>query len=78
MKQRNRTIKRTITTRLDLDILEWLKAGGPRYQSRINRLLREAMCGLRNSARDSYPEVWKPVGAWVNILRARATAGQTQ
>lgn len=35
--------KLQITARLDADILEWLKSGGPGYQSRMNKILREVM-----------------------------------
>ena len=36
-------IKRQITARVDADVLEWLKAGGKGYQSRINAILRREM-----------------------------------
>lgn len=32
--------KVTVTIRLDKDILDWFKASGPKYQTRINALLR--------------------------------------
>ena len=32
--------KRQVTLRIDEDILDWFKAGGPGYQSRINHVLR--------------------------------------
>ena len=35
--------KRQITARVDADVLEWLKAGGKGYQSRINAILRREM-----------------------------------
>jgi len=35
-------IKRPITIRIDADVLAWLKSK-PGYQTRVNRLLREAM-----------------------------------
>ncbi len=38
-----RPIKRSLTIRLDADVLAWLKAQGKGYQTRINGLLREAM-----------------------------------
>lgn len=38
-----RPIKEPVTIRLDADIVAWLKAEGPGYQTRINALLREAM-----------------------------------
>jgi len=37
--------KRQLTIRLDADVLEWLKANGRGYQTRINRILRAAMDG---------------------------------
>jgi uncharacterized protein (DUF4415 family) len=38
-----RPLKEPITIRLDVDIIAWLKAGGPGYQTRINALLRKTM-----------------------------------
>lgn len=38
-----RPIKKSLTIRLDADILAWLKAQGRGYQTRINKLLRNAM-----------------------------------
>lgn len=35
--------KKQVTLRLDADVLEWFKAQGRGYQSRINALLREYM-----------------------------------
>ena len=35
--------KHQLTIRLDVDVLEWLKATGRGYQTRINRILRAAM-----------------------------------
>lgn len=38
--------KLQLTIRLDADVLEWLKANGRGYQTRINRILRAAMESL--------------------------------
>ena len=38
-----RPIKRPVTIRVDSDVLTWLKRQGRGYQTRINKLLREAM-----------------------------------
>ena len=38
-----RPIKKSLTIRLDADVLAWLKASGSGYQTRINKLLRAAM-----------------------------------
>jgi uncharacterized protein (DUF4415 family) len=35
--------KKTVTMRLDADVLEWLKGYGKGYQTRVNLLLRHAM-----------------------------------
>jgi uncharacterized protein (DUF4415 family) len=40
-----RPIKKSLTIRLDADVLAWLKAHGRGYQTWINRLLRNAMEG---------------------------------
>lgn len=35
--------KQAISLRVDEDVLEWFKQGGPRYQSRMNAVLRSYM-----------------------------------
>ena len=37
------THKRPVTLRLDSDVIEWLKEGGPKYQTRANAYLRTLM-----------------------------------
>jgi uncharacterized protein (DUF4415 family) len=37
--------KKQLSIRLDADVLEWLKAEGRGYQTRINHILRAAMEG---------------------------------
>ncbi len=37
--------KHQLTIRLDADVLDWLKANGKGYQTRINHILRAAMEG---------------------------------
>lgn len=39
----HRPIKQQITARVDADVLDWLKAHGRGYQSRINAILRREM-----------------------------------
>ena len=49
--------KRAITIRLDLDVIEWLKASGPGYQTKANWLLRHAMTnakGKKSSQRETH------------------------
>jgi uncharacterized protein (DUF4415 family) len=36
-----RPIKRAVTIRLDADVLEWFRAQGAGYQTRLNQALRE-------------------------------------
>ena len=38
--------KRPISLRVDEDVLGWFKAQGPRYQSRMNAVLRAYMAGV--------------------------------
>lgn len=38
-----RPIKKPITIRLDADVIHWLKQGGRGYQTRVNKILRDAM-----------------------------------
>jgi uncharacterized protein (DUF4415 family) len=35
--------KQIVTIRLDIDMLNWFKAAGPGYQTRINQILRDHM-----------------------------------
>ena len=46
-----RPVKRQITARVDADILDWLKAQGRGYQSRINAILRRERLAALKSAR---------------------------
>lgn len=45
-----RPIKSPVTIRVDADVLAWLKGQGRGYQTRINKLLREAMERKRRRA----------------------------
>jgi len=45
-----RPVKRQITARVDADVLEWLKAQGKGYQSRINAILRREMLAAHRPA----------------------------
>jgi uncharacterized protein (DUF4415 family) len=38
-----RPVKASTTVRIDADVLAWLKSKGRGYQTRLNRILREAM-----------------------------------
>ncbi|MEJ0046441.1 MAG: BrnA antitoxin family protein [Rhodospirillales bacterium] len=50
-----RPIKRQLTLRLDADIIAWLRAAGPGYQTRLNTLLRQAMRQDGLAANDPKP-----------------------
>jgi uncharacterized protein (DUF4415 family) len=41
--------KQQLTIRLDTEVLDWLKATGRGYQTRINRILRAAMENQHNA-----------------------------
>ena len=43
--------KAPISLRVDADVLQWFKTQGPRYQSRINAVLRSYMTHRRRSRR---------------------------
>jgi uncharacterized protein (DUF4415 family) len=43
-------VKQIVTIRLDVDMLEWFKAAGPGYQTRINQVLRAHMDAQRAAA----------------------------
>ena len=36
-------VKQAVSMRLDADVVAWLKAAGPKYQTRANQILREKM-----------------------------------
>ncbi len=42
--------KRPISLRVDTDVLDWFKKQGPRYQSRMNAVLRAYMSAVRTRA----------------------------
>jgi uncharacterized protein (DUF4415 family) len=46
-----RPAKKPVTMRLDLDVIEWLKADGRGYQTKANWLLRSAMLHYSRNAR---------------------------
>jgi len=39
----NRPRKRSISLRVDIEVLDWFQSKGPGYQTRINRILRRVM-----------------------------------
>jgi len=43
--------KQPISLRVDTDVLDWFKAQGPRYQSRINAVLRSFMTQASTAGR---------------------------
>src|SRR5437660_11741500 len=45
-----RPLKRTVTLRLDADVLGWLKKDGRRYRTRINTALRKVMERARKAS----------------------------
>lgn len=45
--------KRAISLRVDEDVLEWFRASGPRYQTRINAVLRSYVAAMRRDRRKS-------------------------
>lgn len=44
-------VKQAISLRVDPDVLEWFRAQGPRYQSRINAVLRTYVTQMRARSR---------------------------
>ncbi len=47
--------KKPVTIRLDADVIEWLKASGPGYQTKANWLLRRAMLQAKKGGGASNP-----------------------
>ena len=55
-----RPVKKPVTIRLDMDVLEWLKKDGRGYQTKANRLLRtEMLRALRKKEVQRAPELPK-------------------
>jgi uncharacterized protein (DUF4415 family) len=48
-----RPVKRPVTMRLDVDIVEWLKQQGPGYQTKANSILRSEMLRHHRALRRS-------------------------
>jgi uncharacterized protein (DUF4415 family) len=44
-----RPVKAQVTTKLDADVIDWLKSGGKGYQTRMNAILRRAMLESRKA-----------------------------
>src|SRR4051812_20219252 len=51
--------KTSVTLRLDTDILEWFKAQGPRYQTRINATLRRIVDAAKSAKAGKKPRIRK-------------------
>ncbi len=47
----NRPRKQRVSLRMDREVVEWFKAKGPGYQTRINRILRSVMEDGKNRER---------------------------
>ena len=52
-----RPVKRQITARVDADVLDWLKAQGKGYQSRINAILRREMLAAARQGRRQHSSI---------------------
>jgi uncharacterized protein (DUF4415 family) len=53
------TRKTAISLRVDEDVLDWFKSGGPRYQTRMNAILRSYVSHMRRRKEKGRPN--KPV-----------------
>jgi uncharacterized protein (DUF4415 family) len=51
-----RPTKKPVTMRLDSDVIAWLKADGPGYQTKANSLLRHAMTHFTERTRSAKRE----------------------
>jgi uncharacterized protein (DUF4415 family) len=50
-----RPVKKSLTIRIDADVLAWVKSQGKGYQTRINRYLREAMNNAKKQPASAGP-----------------------
>ena len=48
--------KEAISLRVDRDVLAWFRAGGPRYQTRMNAVLRSYMRAMTQTNPTAKPE----------------------
>jgi len=44
--------KEAISLRVDQDVLKWFRSGGPRYQTRMNAVLRSYVRAMERGERD--------------------------
>lgn len=42
--------KQVVTIRLDIEVVKWFKSGGAGYQTRINKILREHIAGIKKNS----------------------------
>jgi uncharacterized protein (DUF4415 family) len=70
-----RPIKKSLTIRVDADVLAWLRGQGKGYQTRINTLLRNAMESADSTRRQAGPR-GRPqtAGGLANLSRKRQAA----
>jgi len=52
--------KQAVSIRVDQDVLEWFKDQGPRYQTRMNAVLRSYMAQSRRRTRPRRTSTRKP------------------
>jgi uncharacterized protein (DUF4415 family) len=62
--------KKSVTMRLDQDVIDWLKAFGKGYQTKVNFLLRHAMMSVARN------DGWRSAGG-VTRKRSRRTHSST-
>ena len=48
-----RPVKQQVTAKVDADVVAWLKAQGPGYQTRMNAILRKAMLEALEARNDA-------------------------
>lgn len=65
-----RPVKRPVTMRLDADVIAWLKAEGPGYQTKANALLRREM--IRSYQQKKKPAAVRTKGEMVRKKQGHA------
>jgi uncharacterized protein (DUF4415 family) len=53
--ERRQVSKQAISLRVDVDVLEWFKSGGPGYQTRMLSVLRAHMQAEQTKSSESSP-----------------------
>lgn len=69
--------KQLVSLRLDRDVIDGFRSGGPGWQSRINAALRQHLEAGEEAARAGSPSSWRKLIFNASVGRTRAVVGRT-